>query len=572
MQIEGLRKDLIPKLSEAMELFAQPPAAEELPFDEKYKSRSILKSLQTGDLVQSLTNKKLKIFIELVLDMLLAENLMETEEITPACDKYRSVYEQYSNNSFDETDATLLADMFRIKLLNSVGFSFVTVEKVTEGLNYFLRALDIYENAKSKLSSEDSQTDSENEERQITVDILKTVLKFDNLQKLSTMTYFFMAQTYGALGDKHNSAKYCGLTLERQLIEFEKGNTTDFNEREFVLNSIGLAQYYTEECYFRQSKIILVEALKLVGNEQGVEVGNLKFLLGNLYKALFKFNSELILQNVAQVAYEKSLEHINEAFLNLNINEIKPIEQILEGTIEEKSKSPTIDETSEPFVLYNNYEELKAYFRKSLGYYKDSMVLLPLDGYVTEYCESLKGVSGLYKLATYLENNQDRILTMEKRREQLITEVLNGLNPNIFKNLCVELTAELADVETHIFEIYQQEFVKTGKGAKKLNNVGKEALSRWNSVSEYMESTDQTLQQSYINCLYNKGRIYTKMHESDKAVFKQNLIMALSIYEKVRNTIYQMKKDSKVLDKNLEDQLKVTEEFCQLLPVRISKL
>ena len=570
MSIEQHREQFITSLAEAIDLFNSAPAQEERPFEEKYKSREILQQLLKGPELASMEKEAAGRLAKMVVDMLLGENLMETEEITPGCDKYKEVYQQYENGAFSDSCDGKLADMFRMKVLNSVGYSYVNADQTAEGLELFLKALDVYEKAKDK--PEEGVPPPQTEEQRFVAELLRTVLKAESLQKLSTMTYFFMAQTYAKLGDKHKAARYCGLTLERQLIELERGNATDWNEREFVNNSIGLAQYYTENAYFRQAKIILVEALRLIGNENNADVGSLKFMLGNLYKALFRFNSELVIGKEPAETYSKAQETINEAFLNINMNDIKPIEDLVEGVTADKTKAKQLDETSEPVELYHDYEGLKTFFRKALGFYKDAMALLPLDGYVTDYCESLKEVSGLYKLAVPLETDQDRVLAIEKRREQMAAEVLEGLNPSIYKNLYIELTAELADAKTHIFEVYQQDFVKTGKGAKKLNRVGKEAIKAWNTVSEYMESNEQTLQQNYINCLYNKARIYTKMQETDKAALRQNLITALSIYQKVKKTILDMKATMKVADGSLEEQLKATEEFCDLLPIRIGKL
>lgn len=572
MNTENLKQILLPKITEAIELFNSYPAEEEKPFDEKYKSRDILKSILAEDALHNLEEPELKELVTMVIEMMLAENLMETEEITLSCDKYRKVYERYSQGALSSIYDDIIVDMFRIKLLNSVGFSFVTADNTVNGLNNFIKAQDIYEQAKIKAQPEDFDMSQQTEKLRFIHELFKTVLKFESLQKLSTMTYFFMAQTYAKLGDKHNSAKYCGLTLERQLIELEQGNTAEWNEREFINNSIGLAQYYIGESYYRQAKLILIEALRLIVNENNADVGSLLFMLGNLYKSMFKFNSELIINKASKEVFTNVTKHINEALLNLNIKDIKPIEDVIQDLNVDKSKAKKVDENSEPIVLYDNYEDLKIYFRKGLSYYKEAMTLLPLDGYVTDYCESIKELSGLYKLTIALEEDHDRILTIEKRRDAIISEVVISLNPNIYKNLYIELTAELGDIKTVIFELYQKNFIKTGKGFKKMNQVGKEALNAWNVVSEYMESTEQALQQSYINCLYNKGRIYTKMHESDKSALKQNLITALSIYQKVKKTIYEMKKVSKVLDSSLEEQLKITEEFCDLLPLRITKL
>ena len=44
-----------------------------------------------------------------------------------------------------------------------------------------------------------------------------------------------------------------------------------------------------------------------------------------------------------------------------------------------------------------------------------------------------------------------------------------------------------------------------------MNKSGKKAISHWEYVREYMIKEKQNKSQSFINCLYNVGRIYSKL-------------------------------------------------------------
>ena len=60
----------------------------------------------------------------------------------------------------------------------------------------------------------------------------------DVLEKIHTLTLYYLAQIYGSLEDLHGSAMYCHTTLQRQL---------DFNDYEAIdwsLNSATLSQYF----------------------------------------------------------------------------------------------------------------------------------------------------------------------------------------------------------------------------------------------------------------------------------------------------------------------------------------
>ena len=49
--------------------------------------------------------------------------------------------------------------------------------------------------------------------------------------------------------------------------------------------------------------------------------------------------------------------------------------------------------------MYKNENEVKFYFKKSYHTYLETMKILKLDGYVTEYCELIKAIADLYNIA-----------------------------------------------------------------------------------------------------------------------------------------------------------------------------
>ena len=89
----------------------------------------------------------------------------------------------------------------------------------------------------------------------------------------------------------------------------------------------------------------------------------------------------------------------------------------------------------------------------------------------------------------------------------------------------VELRAIGAETQTCLFELYFGEFNKSGKKRKKMNKSGKKAIQNWEMVAEYMKKEKQDNSQSYINCHYNIGRIYSKLKP------KTNKQLKVSLYQ-----------------------------------------
>ena len=85
------------------------------------------------------------------------------------------------------------------------------------------------------------------------------------------------------------------------------------------------------------------------------------------------------------------------------------------------------------------------------------------------------------------------------------------LNPQHYLTRIVELKVLAAESQTSLFELYHSHFQKTGKKALRMNRVGKQALQNWEFVGGYMTKEKQDKSQSFINCLYNIGRIFSKL-------------------------------------------------------------
>jgi hypothetical protein len=89
--------------------------------------------------------------------------------------------------------------------------------------------------------------------------------------------------------------------------------------------------------------------------------------------------------------------------------------------------------------------------------------------------------------------------------------LITALNPQHYLARVVELKVLAAESYTCLFELYHSKFSKTGKMGKRMNKSGKKAIYHWEYVREYMIKEKQNKSQSFINCLYNVGRIYSKL-------------------------------------------------------------
>lgn len=66
------------------------------------------------------------------------------------------------------------------------------------------------------------------------------------LEKINTLTLFYLAQVYGGLGDLQKSAIYCHTTLKKQLL------MKDFESIDWALNAATLSQYFCTNKRYRE--------------------------------------------------------------------------------------------------------------------------------------------------------------------------------------------------------------------------------------------------------------------------------------------------------------------------------
>lgn len=117
--------------------------------------------------------------------------------------------------------------------LNQIGILWANRQNAAESQRHLLEANQLYDEFKAT------------GERPLTIydilgarDEIDTGRGADVLEKMHTLTLYYLAQVSGTLGDMHGSAVYCHTTLKRQL-EFD-----DYEPIDWALNAATLSQYF----------------------------------------------------------------------------------------------------------------------------------------------------------------------------------------------------------------------------------------------------------------------------------------------------------------------------------------
>lgn len=541
---------------------------EEKPFDEKYAARKLYPKL--FELSESCEDPEIKAGILFYLNSRLGTNYFDTEENGESSKQYHKAVLNYDEINSEKTQGRFKAELVRV--LNNLGFYEVNCENYEKGLEYLKRSETIGDHLREGIPKTNETNEKKNEENseaakeEINVEqkkdeksgkirvpfFEKTVPSAHKIEKHSTLTSFFLAQTYAKMGRRDIAAQYCGKTLERQL-DNDKKYGTRMDPIELTNNCLGLAQFYRSELNISQALYLLDGAAKTLLPKNRAELASIKFMRGNVLRDFFEQNLNMIIE---KTPIDRELEkQFNQ--ISLRIAFAVPAE------------APTLK-------IEDNYEALKPMFAKILALYTEAKAVFE-DGHVTELCELVKEINTLYSLLLRIETDQARIEVINQRRLAAIEPLLSQLNSQYYKKQVVELTSAAADVHMVIMESLCKQYtsLKKPKIALKANGHGQIGLKLWGDVLAYFDSIqiedDQDVQ-GVVSCLLSRGRLFSLIIESDRERLIENLKQALGCYERIIQLIKTHKEKKGSLEPLLEKQLSITEEYYRLMPIKIQAL
>jgi len=192
-----------------------------------------------------------------------------------------------------------------------------------------------------------------------------------------------------------------------------------YQVRDWIVNNINLAEYFTTNGHFAQAEHCLQAAFTVLPIDLGKKKklrATLQMQMGRYYKNRLIFHVDNFLQSkelINDVVHKKFVEYDT---LKLKWPQIKDIE---------------------------NIEEAKMIFRLSNTQLLKALEVYVLDGYVTENIEINKDISCIYRYLSSMEDDSGRFEAMQCRRHKVLAEIEQELNPKAYEGYCTELQVEL---------------------------------------------------------------------------------------------------------------------------------
>lgn len=413
------------------------------------------------------------------------------------------------------------------------------------------------------------------------------------LEKLHTLTLYYLAQVYNTLGDKDKFAAYCHKTLSMQLSQ------DDVDYIDWALNAATLSQYFIGHDNFTQARYHLAAAF---------------YILQKHYNALEAKGPKETSESIAaeyETYYHRSAD-VARCWAKYGITLLSASKERLLRRVEQEDQcssddlnSATTESTESPAELMRFvdiepeleaiagqvtdqyllvFEDARPVFLNVQKWLDKAKTYYTLDSHASDYARIIQDVSQAFRYLSFYEEQEDRQAKMHKRRIDVLEGVIKELNPQYYRAVCREIWIELGETYSEILNIkidrlQASDEKPTVSMITKINNLAKGSIKHFRSYLNSLEtgkfddgvpkySDDQLYQALYTHFLI--GRLYNKTITSDLQLRIENTQKSLDAYQFVVS--YCDKHPEKAEELKKHEFISLSKEFVGLLPLTLHRL
>lgn len=530
------------------------------PFKFKYKARELLVALLQkckDALVESKSNGEgdeatsLLTILTGRVQHKLGLNYMECEELTIGSELLGEAVDKLGKG--DNTD--FIGEI--CSALNNIGLVKSQRDLPKEAYGRLRESFNMYKKATKLKASGALELDEE---------------KWSSIEDAHTHCLYYLAQVYGQLQKADESAKFCQMTLVRQVTH------KTFVKRDWITNAIGLAIYFSSNRRFQQAHHCLTAAQSML--EPGVLP--LKALEGEDGK---DEDEDRDRRQIADLCRAWGSFHLHW----LRISEQRYLErQAAQECKEDRKQYPLVLfeglQLPEPpkCVYATSYEEARDIFKKGFSWFQQALKHYVLDGYVSDHIHICQDISQLYKHLSSFEANFDRCGKMQRRRIHLLEPLIKDLSTKYYLEFYQQLTDEVARCYSDIMEL---KVLTLGEGPwdekkvqtqSKINQLAARAvqyhdlwmLSFDKKLAQVPTSLDPAYHQPFLATVFARARLYGKIFTPNAEMLVDYLRKSLECYQQVLTLHTQYE----VSNELMPQERKICEEMVQLLPTKINRI
>ncbi|CAH1404386.1 unnamed protein product [Nezara viridula] len=488
------------------------------PYKSKYEARDILNDM-TNLIVQ---HNQEEIAQNQLLDLLAVVCCLssiiayDVEEISTGTELAKKAYDMVANAM---SPSRILCAM---TCLNNLGFWASNQENYSPAQEY----LELSESLYIRYNSEIKAPALEFEELFTGEKSFKN--QDNDYEKCHTQTLFYLAQVYAKNNNPSKAAKYCHVTLKRQLTNIE-------DVIDWALNSATLSQFLIEQNAFVAARHHLAASTVIMENyskkidellsadpeneELKAKTETARHRLADIYRCWAKYSIFL-------------LNGSKERLLSSEGDKVDPPPQppeILKGleftSLKEKTKeleqSVTVD-----FIL--TYEDAKPLFQKSQEWLNLAKGYYTLEDHASEHAAIVQDSSKLYHLLSFYQADEGIQCKLHKRRIDSLISVVNSLNPTYYMKVCREMWFEIGETCMTMADIKASQAKESNDNknvlhcASKVKNLSLQGIKYLEDFvksfilkskeEKYPAEFEKTIILSYMYL----GHLYATLNEPDK--------------------------------------------------------
>ncbi|XP_067009933.1 KIF-binding protein [Anabrus simplex] len=412
-----------------------------------------------------------------------------------------------------------------------------------------------------------------------------------SLEKIHTLTLYYLAQIYGSLNDHLKSAVYCHTTLRRQL------ESKEFDSIEWSLNAATLSQYFMEKNGFNQARHHLAAASYILdqyenelslleGNEEDIEAKRERFKhrSADVARCWAKYGLMLLMTSKERLMSSDEDENgtlpSGSSVMEMSVSTSVSQDEVSHLWFTTLELSSYEDQITDQYCL--TYDDARKVFLSAQEWLNKAKQYYTLDNHASDYVQIVQDLSQLYKYLVFFEDDEERQSRMHKRRIDHLESVLRELNPQYYLLVCRQLWYELAETYSDMLDIKLTRLQATDErptphALRKVNYLAEQGIANFNkfldslrdhSTKEMPEELSEELVRPTLIACFHVGRLYGKIIVPDKKGQLENLRHSLEAYQFLVN----------YCDKhqNAQEQMGVELGVCRdmvgLLPLKIDRL
>ncbi|XP_050300001.1 KIF-binding protein [Anthonomus grandis grandis] len=414
-----------------------------------------------------------------------------------------------------------------------------------------------------------------------------------NMEKMYTLTLYYLAQIFGQLKENFKSAIYCHITLQRQL------DMQDYDPIDWALNSATLSQFFMEKCGFKQARHHLSASLFILEKYRQEEILNTPEEINEEFEAkLETFNHRsadvarcwikyaIFILSQSKERLLNHTENIDEKCSMVSDLTQMKLSEDANVTIEElQNLSFTgIDvkqyesEITDQFVLY--LPDAKKVFLKAQEWVKQAQDYYSSETHASDYIEIVQDQSQLYLNLLFFEDNPDNQAKLHKRRVDLLEDVLNTVNPQFYMNYCRQIWFELGQSYSELVDIKSEKLKESNERPKpqaliKINNLVEKSISNFkNFLTSFKVNTAEKekiqddAEKPFLRAYMHVAAMYGRYITLDKNVQLKNVEQQYEHYKFIVDYCEKHPNAAELLPM----ELGICKEMVMLLPVKMIRL